>query len=246
MRPTVDILGSDVKLFGVCVVVAVAASLALLGRYALERGVPQRWALEGVVVATAAGLVGARLYNVLDVGTGDTLTSGGLTWYGGVAGGTLGVLGYLAVRRIPLTLATDAAALVLPLAQAIGRIGCQLAGDGDYGTPSSLPWAMGYPHGTHPTPPGVEVHPTPIYETLALGLIALWLWRSRRALQGRLLAWYLLLAGIERFLVEFLRRNPDAVAGLTTAQLTSVALVVCGLTWIAVGGRTGVRQRTPV
>ena len=65
----------------------------------------------------------------------------------------------------------------LALGYAIGRIGCQLSGDGDYGIASSLPWAMAYPDGTVPTT--TEVHPTPVYETLAMGLIALYLWRIR-------------------------------------------------------------------
>ena len=64
----------------------------------------------------------------------------------------------------------DMCATALALGYAIGRIGCQVSGDGDYGIRSSLPWAMGYPHGTLPTPPGVKVQPTPIYETVAMCL----------------------------------------------------------------------------
>ena len=69
---------------------------------------------------------------------------------------------------------------------------------------------MGYPHGTVPTPPGVTVHPTPIYETLVMGLLAYVLWRLRdRVRPGRVFALYLVFAGLERFLVEFIRRNND-------------------------------------
>ena len=94
----------------------------------------------------------------------------------------------------------------LALGYAIGRIGCQLSGDGDYGEPSDLPWAMSYPDGTVPT--DQEVHPTPVYETLAMGLVAwlLWQWRDRFR-PGILFALYLVLSGLERFLVEFVRRN---------------------------------------
>ena len=64
----------------------------------------------------------------------------------------------------------DMAGPGLALGYAIGRIGCQVSGDGDYGKAWDGPWAMGYPHGTVPTAPGVTVHPTPIYETLVMGL----------------------------------------------------------------------------
>ncbi len=85
---------------------------------------------------------------------------------------------------------------------------------------------MGYPHGTVPTAPGVEVHPTPIYETLAMGLVAWGLWQLRdRFRPGVLFALYLVFAGVERFLVEFLRRNEVVALGLTGPQLESVLLV---------------------
>src|SRR5882762_5428792 len=102
----------------------------------------------------------------------------------------------------------DLASVPLAMGYAIGRIGCQISGDGDYGKPSSLPWAMGYPHGTVPTPAGVKVQPTPIYETLAMGLAAWALWRLRdRFRPGALFAFYLVAGGLERLLVEFVRRN---------------------------------------
>ena len=123
----------------------------------------------------------------------------------------------------------------LALGYAIGRIGCQLSGDGDYGKAWDGPWAMGYPDGTVPTAPGVTVHPTPIYETLVMGLIAWLLWNLRdRVRPGVLFALWLLLAGLERFLVEFLRRNEVAALGLTLPQLQSLAMIIGALIWLAV------------
>ena len=123
----------------------------------------------------------------------------------------------------------DLCAIALALGYAIGRIGCQVSGDGDYGIRSSLPWAMGYPHGTTPTPPGVTVQPTPIYETVSMGLVALVLWNWRERFRpGVLFAMYLVLAGIERFIVEFWRRNNHVAAGLTAAQLESLGLFIAG------------------
>ena len=102
-------------------------------------------------------------------------------------------------------------AVPLALGYAIGRIGCQLSGDGDYGKAWDGPWAMAYPHGTVPT--HQTVHPTPIYETLAMGLVAYLLWRLRdRYRPGILFAIYLVCAGVERLLVEFIRRNADVGA----------------------------------
>jgi phosphatidylglycerol:prolipoprotein diacylglycerol transferase len=106
-------------------------------------------------------------------------------------------------------------------------VGCQLSGDGDYGTQSDLPWAMAYPDGTVPTTD--EVHPTPVYETLAMGLAGVVLWRLRdRVAPGMLFGLYLIFAGIERFLVEFIRRNEDVVVGLTQAQLIALAMLALG------------------
>jgi phosphatidylglycerol:prolipoprotein diacylglycerol transferase len=119
----------------------------------------------------------------------------------------------------------------LAIGYAIGRIGCQLSGDGDYGIASSLPWAMAYPKGTVPT--DVKVHPTPIYETLAMGTAAVVLWHFRdRFRPGILFAIYLVVAGAERLLVEFIRRNHEAALGLTLPQLISVGMMIAGGAWI--------------
>jgi phosphatidylglycerol---prolipoprotein diacylglyceryl transferase len=125
----------------------------------------------------------------------------------------------------------DVCAVPLALGYAIGRVGCQVSGDGDYGTGSDLPWAMSYPDGTVPTTD--DVHPTPIYESLTVGLIALGLWHLRgRLAPGGVFAVYLVAVGVERLLVEFIRRNDDVALGLTLAQLVSVALIAAGAAWI--------------
>jgi phosphatidylglycerol:prolipoprotein diacylglycerol transferase len=101
---------------------------------------------------------------------------------------------------------------------------------------------MAYPDGTVPTT--TPVHPTPVYETLTMGLVAILLWRWRhRWRPGTLFAVWLVVAGVERFLVEFVRRNPDSVLGLTTPQLISFAMVVAGGTWLL--ARRGALAPTP-
>jgi phosphatidylglycerol---prolipoprotein diacylglyceryl transferase len=125
----------------------------------------------------------------------------------------------------------DLTAPALAAGYAVGRIGCQLSGDGDYGEAWDGPWAMAYPDGVVPTTE--EVHPTPVYETLAMGAAAIVLWRLRdRFAPGRLFALYLVLAGLERFLVEFVRRNEAVALGLTTAQWISLVMLAIGAVWL--------------
>jgi phosphatidylglycerol:prolipoprotein diacylglycerol transferase len=116
----------------------------------------------------------------------------------------------------------------LAIGYAIGRIGCQLSGDGDYGRATSLPWGMSYPDGEVPTTE--IVHPTPVYETAAMLVVFFVLWRLRDRLNRpwQLFGLWAILAGAERFLVEFVRRNADVALGLTPAQLWSVGMMVVG------------------
>ena len=176
-----------------------------------------------VFAALVGGLVGARLWSVIenwdeakDDLLGSLFSGAGLVFYGGLLGGAIAVLAWAQWRGVLDLKTLDVAAVPLAAAYAIGRIGCQLAGDGDYGKAWDGPWAMAYPDGTVPTTE--EVHPTPVYETLAMGLVAWFLWSRRHSVPpGGLFALYLVLAGAERFLVEFLRRNDRVVAGLTAA-----------------------------
>jgi len=230
-----------VKLYSFGLMLAVAFFVAswMVSRE-LERRRIEPSHMEGYpLVAMVGGVIGARLYYLaehwqkfLNDPLGAMFGGSGLTWYGGAAGGAIAVL-FLAYRRKQsLWSVCDAFAPGLAAAYAIGRIGCQLAGDGDYGPPSDLPWAMAYPNAIVPTT--VPVHPTPVYEMLAMGLAAWILWRLRTrpwAVGGRLFGLYLVLSGVERFLVEFVRTNAPVAMGLTTAQLTSVAVVVAGA-WI--------------
>ena len=162
----------------------------------------------------------------------------GLVWFGGALGGAAGVLLWAYRKGMFNLLLLDLCSPALAMGYAVGRVGCQISGDGDYGTKTDLPWGMAYPDGVVPT--NDVVHPTPIYETLAMGLAALALWRARDAFRpGVLFGFYLVLAGTERFLVEFVRRNDTVAGGLTEAQLFSLVMLLAGLTWIVIVGRSG-------
>jgi phosphatidylglycerol:prolipoprotein diacylglycerol transferase len=244
MQPEIDVLGISIKTFGVFFALNFVAWGALVSRRLKEIGKPPDWAYEMVAVALVGGLVGARGYwlvqNHESFSFGNVLGGSGLIWYGGLVGGVVAVLLW-GWRRDFLSLAlVDMAGPGLALGYAIGRIGCQVSGDGDYGKAWDGPWAMGYPDGTVPTAPGVTVHPTPIYETVTMGLVAFFLWRLRdRVRPGILFALYLVIAGVERFLIEFIRRNDDVALGLTAAQLWSAGQFVIGALWLIVAQRRG-------
>jgi phosphatidylglycerol:prolipoprotein diacylglycerol transferase len=243
VQPELNLGPFELKTFGIMFSLAFVAAGALVARRLKEIGKPVDWSYEIAFAALLGGFVGARVYymaqhwdDVRHDFFGSTFSGAGLVWYGGALGGALAVFLWARYRDF-LTLALlDLAAPALALGYAIGRIGCQLSGDGDYGKASGLPWAMSYPDGTVPTTD--NVHPTPVYETLAMGLVAwlLWSWRDRFR-PGLLFAAYLVLSGAERFLVEFVRRNDEVLAGLTAPQLESIALMVAGTVWIALATR---------
>jgi phosphatidylglycerol---prolipoprotein diacylglyceryl transferase len=251
VKPEIHLLGISIKTFGVAFALGFLACGGLIARRLRELGDPPDWAYEIVFAALVGGVVGARgYYLVQNYGRvkhdliGSIFSGSGLVWYGGAIGGAIGVIAWMRWRRVLEARIVDMTATALALGYAIGRIGCQVSGDGDYGIRSSLPWAMGYPHGTVPTPPGVRVQPTPIYETIAMCLVAYALWRLRdRVRPWVVFALYLVLSGLERFLVEFIRRNSEVFAGLTAPQLESLALFAIGLAWLALlarrGGRAG-------
>jgi len=248
VQPEIELGPLTLQTFGICFGAAFLAAGALLARRLRELSKPGDWAYEIIFAGLAGGLVGSRLDylfqnwdEVSDDVLGNVFSGSGLVWFGGVVGGAAGVLLWARWRGFLGPRVLDLAAPALALGYAIGRVGCQLSGDGDYGVASDLPWAMAYPDGTVATTE--EVHPTPIYETLATGLMALALWRLRdRFRPGVLFALYLVLAGLERLLVELVRRNDSVVAGLTLAQLVSVGMIAVGATWLF---RLGDLRRQP-
>jgi phosphatidylglycerol:prolipoprotein diacylglycerol transferase len=245
MQPELDIGPITLQTFGIMFALAFVAAGALVARRLGELGKPPDWAYEMIFAALIGGVVGARIDFVIqnwaevsDDPIGGIFSGTGLVWFGGMVGGAIGVVLWARFRRMLDLSLLDLAAPALALGYAIGRIGCQVSGDGDYGIPWDGPWAMAYPDGTVPT--DVPVHPTPVYETLAMGLVAYALWRLRRTFRpGLLFALYLVLAGVERLLVEFIRRNDDVLLGLTLAQVLSVGLIVVGAAWIGVKWRRG-------
>jgi phosphatidylglycerol:prolipoprotein diacylglycerol transferase len=146
----------------------------------------------------------------------------------GLIGGAASV--WLVARRRGLPLGELAGMVAIPLAvgYAIGRLGCLLAGDGTYGSPTDLPWGMSFPEGTVPTTE--QVHPAPLYEAITAFAIAGALWWLRDHLSPvGLFGMFAALMGVARFLVEIVRINDPVLAGLTAPQLFSFALAALGV-----------------
>ena len=197
------------------------------GFYALQADLRRRrlpgdayFIILGIAVA---GLVGSKLYHDLEspaeflAHPGMLFSNTGFAWFGAVVGGLLAVWLFARRYRIPYLAVLDVCAPAAAVGYAIGRLGCLLAGDGDYGIPTSLPWGMSFPNGLVPTTE--RVHPTPIYEFIVWLVIFYFLWREGRKSaqlqrpQGTVLAEYLILTGLARFLVEFIRINPRYYLG---------------------------------
>jgi phosphatidylglycerol---prolipoprotein diacylglyceryl transferase len=192
-----------------------------------------------IVIAGLVGIVGARLYHVLEspsellANPSVLISRYGFAWFGGFLGG-FGALLFLAGRfGIPALEFMDLCSPAAAVGYAIGRIGCLLSGDGDYGIPTTLPWGMSFPNGVVPTME--RVHPTPIYEFIIWLLIAAILWRAGRkavsgaGTNGEIFCGYLILTGVARFLIEIIRINPRSFLGLSNAQTASVLSIIIGV-----------------
>ncbi|MFN8160284.1 MAG: prolipoprotein diacylglyceryl transferase [Solirubrobacterales bacterium] len=240
MYPEIHIGPLTLQTFGIMFALGFIAAGALIAKRLPEIGKSADWAYEMCFAALVGGVVGSRIYYVVENYDevrhdliGNLFSGSGLVWYGGAIGGAIAVILWARYRGFLNLVLLDVCAPALAIGYAIGRCGCQLSGDGDYGKAWDGPWAMAYPDGTVPTTQ--TVHPTPVYETVAMSFCALLLWQLRdRYRKGILFAIYLIYAGAERFLVEFLRRNDRVLAGLTQAQLESLAMLVAGVVWILV------------
>jgi len=319
-------LGSlEIPTFGLMVALAMVGAFYLLRADMARRDIAKKDSSTAemfIVVPSLAGIAGAKLYHVLETPRElfahplDLLLSRyGLAWFGGLIGGFAAWVLLARMKKIPLLDSFDAGSAAAALGYGIGRIGCLLSGDGDYGVPTSLPWGMSFPNGLVPTtdtcvqqgwPANCRVHPTPIYEFVVACLIAWILWklgaaqlaslksrgafvaarpgRSRGAgfgpasssaeksarisarspksqleapsakrrdnspdtdehamvneraqafprtlASGSVFAAYLILTGIARFLVEFIRINPRSFFGMSNAQAASLASILAGI-----------------
>ena len=193
---------------------------------------------EGFVIigiAGISGLLGAKLYHAFqDPSTwrAELFSRYGFAWFGGLLGGFFALVLLAKNYHTPVLEFMDLCSPAAAVGYAIGRIGCLLSGDGDYGVPTKLLWGMSFPNGVVPTTE--RVHPTPIYEFLIWMLIGVILWRmGKKTLSGeapgKVFCSYLVLTGVARFLIEFIRINPKSFFGMSNAQAASLVSIFVGI-----------------
>ena len=218
--------------FGPMLALAFLVGLWITLKGMAEYGYPSDPIVSVWAYVIVGGVVGSKLYFAIDnwILHGYPfwslfLARGGLTWYGGLIGGTLA--GAFAAWRYGINVKqlADCTAPGGAVGQALGRVGCFLVGD-DYGRASDVPWAVAFPEGA---PPTLEtVHPTQLYEAAWLLPVAALLW-SRRRKSPFLFGEYLALNGLGRIVIENWRVNPQIALGWTEPQWIGVALVVFGV-----------------
>lgn len=247
----------NVYSYGLTMGIAFLVANYILVKEFKRRGLGADFANQVTILAVVLGLAGSRILSLIE-NWGDFLkdpigmafATGGLTWYGGFILTTVVLAFVIRKKKLKFLSVADAIAPALILGYGIGRIACHVSGDGDYGIPTKLPWGVNYSHGVAPPSiafrymPKIEARypggiipnntlcqPTPLYEFLACVGIFFILWYLRDKLKpaGTLFMLYLMLAGAERFLVEFIRLNPRLLFGLSEAQLWSIPLMIVGL-----------------
>jgi phosphatidylglycerol:prolipoprotein diacylglycerol transferase len=229
-----------------------------------------------VAVVAFAGIIGAKIWHIVDTPadrlTLDTLKSfgaffvwlrGGFAWFGGFVAGIAALLVIARQNRINMLTMLDLCSPAAAIGYAVGRIGCLISGDGDYGKPTNLPWGMSFPDGLVPTtqtcgqaidalhphgwPATCAVHPTPIYEFIACVLIGWYVWhlgsRIKPLPPGIIVGEFLVLFGVERFLVEFIRINPRIFLGMSNAQVAALLTVFAGMVLLAVAWSSARKTR---
>lgn len=262
--------GAPVTSFGVFMLLAFLTGGYVLRSEMGRMGEDPERAWDLVFMAVVGGIVGAKAYYVLlnwerllADPAGLIFSRGGLVWYGGFLLATALVVWEIRRQKLPLAKMADATAPALALAYAVGRVGCFMVGD-DWGRPTDSWVGVRFPQGAPPTrvdiierefgitvdPALIEkygqivpVHPTQLYEVALSTLIFLGLWKIRKEPRtaGWLFMLWLVLAGAERFLVEFFRAKDDRFLGpLTLAQFISVGIMVVGI-----AGMARLSQREP-
>jgi len=261
MIPYLHLWNFNLPTFGLMLWLAAVAGAFIMDR-SFHRARVTADALSMVAVTVIVGIVGAKLWHVIDtpiefreLGWQVLWSRDGYAWFGGLLFGIGALLFQGWWAKIGMLRTLDLAAPAAVVGQGIGRIGCFLSGDGCYGIPihpfhlfsfTFRPWGISFPNGIEPIL--IPVYPTPLYEFAAYLLIGGWLWwrlgipAARSSSVGRwlgnskssgaIVGQYLLLSGIARFLVEFIRRNPKVLWGLSNAQLASAGSVVAGIALI--------------
>jgi len=245
--------------FGLSVLMAFVIAQIVAQRELWRRGHDPQPISDLIFAAVIGGLLGAKIYYaILMQDAGALFSRAGFVFWGGLMGGIVAVLFVAKKKGLRLARIADVGGISVAAAYAIGRTGCWAVGD-DYGRPWDGALAVKFPDGAPPStvenmtrlfhvpvPPGmhpldvVSVYPTQLFE-VALGFIMfviLWRLRDHKHAEGWLFGAYCVLAGIERFIVEFFRAKDDRFFGIfTTAQVISILFVILGVAIMALRQR---------
>lgn len=234
MHPRIHIYTLDISSYILFGVAAIAVSALLLRRELNRKHYPRHLWIVLAGVGIPAGLLGSKVYDVIEKWDLFVLSPyelffrmPGQGWYGAFLFGSAAIALALLLMRLPVLKTFDLAAPVIPLGHALGRLGCFLSGC-CHGIPSTAPWALSFPGGQYPA--DVPVHPTQLYEMLAYLCISVLLWklRDKEITDGVRFGLYLVLAGLARFVTELYRLNPKVMLMLTFPQLLAIAGIVLG------------------
>lgn len=227
-----EIRGFEVTSFGAMLAVAALVGIWIFRHELRRSGMPES-AVDAALAGVLGGVVGAKLLWVVEHLGSDDWTSllfsrGGLSWFGGFAGGVLAGMFVMRRQRLSVMGTIAAATPALAIGHAIGRIGCLLVGD-DYGKPSDLPWAIAFPEGLPPT--DVPVHPTMVYEAIALLPIAAVLFRMRKreVVDRSVIGAYLVMTALVRFVIQWVRVYEPFVGPFGFAHFAALAVMAAGL-----------------
>ncbi|MEP7146220.1 MAG: prolipoprotein diacylglyceryl transferase [bacterium] len=234
--------------YGLMLGIAFLVGSSLFNRELKRNGMDENIGVTLTFLALLGGIVGSKIFYIFEewnFGTALPLSSyftkdillspSGLTFYGGFVLSFVFVFIYCIVKKLSILRILDLMSPGTAIAYGLARIGCHLSGDGDYGiNVNNTVWEFlgySYKNGTVPTKEGILVHPTPIYEFIAAILIFMFLWKNRERYKttGIIFAYYLILSGVERFIVEFIRLNPIVTIGLSQAQIISVIMIFSGM-----------------
>jgi phosphatidylglycerol---prolipoprotein diacylglyceryl transferase len=220
------------------VALAIAVAMYTLSTSFIRYGIPQEYAEKYVYTTAITGVVGARLWYLLEDPQfllqspfSAILSGAGFTFYGGFIFASLVYILMSKRDSLPMLKVLDASAPTLAIGYAIGRLGCQLSGDGDYGIITSSILGMSYSSGVIPTPLGTKVFPTPVYESIFACGVYLFLnsLEQKKLKSGLIFCYYLFLMSFERFFVEFIRVNPEAVSVFSQAQIIAIILMLISI-----------------
>jgi phosphatidylglycerol---prolipoprotein diacylglyceryl transferase len=254
-QPFVYHLGPlEVGGFGLAMLMCFVTGQILLTRELTRRGYDPAPVGDLVFAAVVGGLLGAKIYYaILTQDAGALFDRAGFVFWGGLIGGIIATSLVVRFKKLRWSTIADASAMSLAAAYSVGRTGCWAVGD-DYGRPWGSPLAVQFPEGAPPStaanmsqlfgvsfPPGTDpsaviaVHPTQIYEVI-LGFVMfliVWRFRDHKHAAGWLFGLYAVLAGLERFTIEFVRAKDDRFfGGLTLAQVIALGFVVAGVAWM--------------